>query len=125
MTYAEKFVGFWLAYTLPTVVFLLSPIVLAIGNNRYYRSPPAGSVLSKSLRMLRYCSRGQISLNPVKTYRNLSAPDFFDCAKPSRVMTVDGHKPAWMTFDDQWVDEVKRGFKACVVFLWLPIYCTS
>lgn len=28
-----------------------------------------------------------------------------------------------MTFDDQWVDEVNRAFKACVVFLWYPVYC--
>ncbi|KAF5310115.1 hypothetical protein D9619_010184 [Psilocybe cf. subviscida] len=27
-----------------------------------------------------------------------------------------------MTFDDQWVDEVKRGVKACSVFAWFPIY---
>lgn len=27
-----------------------------------------------------------------------------------------------MTFDDQWVDEVGRGFAACSVFLWLPLY---
>jgi POT family proton-dependent oligopeptide transporter len=27
-----------------------------------------------------------------------------------------------MTFDDQWADEVKRGLKACSVFLWFPIY---
>jgi POT family proton-dependent oligopeptide transporter len=27
-----------------------------------------------------------------------------------------------MTFDDRWVDEVRRGFKACNVFLWFPIY---
>lgn len=28
-----------------------------------------------------------------------------------------------MTFDDQWVDEVARGLKACGVFCWFPIYC--
>lgn len=28
-----------------------------------------------------------------------------------------------MTFDDQWVDEVRRGFKACGVFVWFPLYC--
>lgn len=28
-----------------------------------------------------------------------------------------------MTFDDQWVDQVRRGFKACSVFLWYPLYC--
>jgi POT family proton-dependent oligopeptide transporter len=27
-----------------------------------------------------------------------------------------------MTFDDQWVDEVKRGFAACSVFCWYPLY---
>lgn len=32
-------------------------------------------------------------------------------------------KPGWMTYDDKWVDEVRRGFKACTVFVWYPIYC--
>ena len=27
-----------------------------------------------------------------------------------------------MTFDDAWVDEVRRGFKACTVFVWTPIF---
>lgn len=27
-----------------------------------------------------------------------------------------------MTFDDAWVDEVRRGFKACSVFVWIPLY---
>lgn len=31
-------------------------------------------------------------------------------------------RPAWMTFDDEWVDQVRRGLKACTVFLWYPIY---
>ena len=34
-------------------------------------------------------------------------------------------KPGWMTYDDKWVDEVRRGFKACTVFVWYPIYCES
>jgi proton-dependent oligopeptide transporter, POT family len=27
-----------------------------------------------------------------------------------------------MTFDDQWVDEVRRGFAACAVFTWYPLF---
>jgi len=27
-----------------------------------------------------------------------------------------------MTFDDNWVDEVRRGIKACSVFCWFPLY---
>ncbi|KAL0959073.1 hypothetical protein HGRIS_014372 [Hohenbuehelia grisea] len=119
MTYSEKFVGFWLAYTLPTIVFLISPLVLFGARKRYVRSPPTGSVLGPALRIWMYAARGRWSINPVKTWRQLTAPDFWETAKPSKVV---GPKPAWMTFDDQWVDEVRRGFKACAVFCWFPIY---
>jgi POT family proton-dependent oligopeptide transporter len=120
MTYAEKYVGFWLAYTLPTVFFLICPIVLAAGYSRYTHSPPTGSVLATSLRLWRYAARGRWSLNPVTLVRQLNAADFWDSAKPSRIRADE--RPAWMTFDDEWVDEVKRGLKACGVFFWFPIY---
>lgn len=40
-------------------------------------------------------------------------------AKPSNI----ANKPAWMNFDDAWVDEVRRGLVACKVFLWYPLFC--
>lgn len=64
--------------------------------------------------------KGRWSLNPVKTYKSMTSPDFWESVKPSQ---IQGSKPPWMTFDDQWVDEVKRGLKACGVFCWFPIYC--
>ncbi|KAK2467309.1 hypothetical protein APHAL10511_000544 [Amanita phalloides] len=118
MTYSEKYVGFWLAYTLPTVVFLLCPIILVVGRKRYIKSPPTGSVLSASLRLWAFAARGRWTWNLPRLWRNLTAPDFWENAKPSRQAV----KPAWMTFDDNWVDEVQRGFAACGVFLWYPIY---
>ncbi|KAJ6479566.1 peptide transporter PTR2A [Mycena sanguinolenta] len=120
MTYSEKYVGFWLAYTLPTVAFLLCPIILVIGRKRYVRSPPTGSVLATFARLLRFACRGRWSVNPLRTWRNLTAPDFWDAAKPSRISTAA--RPPWMTFDDHWVDEVRRGLRACAVFAWFPIY---
>ncbi|KAI5120636.1 hypothetical protein M0805_009396 [Coniferiporia weirii] len=125
MTYSEKYVGFWLAYLLPTLVFFFAPVVLWIGRNRYITSPPAGSVLPSSLRILRYAARGRLSWNLRTTWRNIKADGFWESAKPSRVvrdLAAEGGKPAWMTWDDKWVDEVRRGFKACVVFVWYPIY---
>jgi POT family proton-dependent oligopeptide transporter len=119
MTYSEKFVGFYLAYTLPTVVFLLCPIVLWIGRNRYIRSPPTGSVLATALRLWAFAAKGRWSWNPYRCYKNMTAPDFWEKAKPSN---QTGPKPAWMTFDDRWVDEVRRGIKACSVFCWFPLY---
>ena len=116
-----QYVGFWLAYTLPTVVFLICPFVLTAGYNMYTRSPPTGSVLGKSMRLWRAAMKGRWSLNPIQTVRNLTAADFWENVKPSKFS--DEKRPRWMTFDDQWVDEVKRGFKACSVFCWYPIYC--
>ncbi|KAI5989801.1 POT family-domain-containing protein [Pisolithus orientalis] len=117
MVYAEKFVGYWLAYTLPTAVFLLSPLVLWYGHGKYSTSQPTGSVLATAVRVWRYAMRGRWSWNPIKTVRNLTADDFWESAKPSKVI---GEKPAWMRFDDNWVEEVRRGFKACSVFLVAP-----
>ncbi|KAK7040753.1 hypothetical protein VNI00_009659 [Paramarasmius palmivorus] len=64
-------------------------------------------------------SSGKWSLNPIRTYKNLRADDFWENAKPSK---QKGELPKWMTFDDHWVDEVRRGFKACGVFVYYPIY---
>lgn len=88
--------------------------------NKYARTPPTSSVLGTAIRLWRHAARGKWSLNPVKLYKNFTAPGFWDNAKPSKQV---GGKPAWMNFDDTWVDEVKRGVKACTVFLWYPIYC--
>lgn len=118
---AIQYVGFWLAYTLPTVVFLLCPIVLLVGRNRYAQSLPTGSVLGTALRLFRYAARGKWSWNPVRTYKNLTQTGFWDNAKPSKQPVEK--RPAWMTFDDVWVDEVKRGLKACAVFCFFPIWC--
>ncbi|KAI0674348.1 MFS peptide transporter [Trametes maxima] len=120
MAYSEKYVGFWLAYTLPTVVFMLCPLVLYFGRNRYVTSPPQGSVLSKAILIWRQAAKGRWTWNPVQTWRNLNADDFWESAKPSNFKGET--RPSWMTFDDQWVDEVKRGFKACSVFLWYPLW---
>ncbi|KAJ7205762.1 peptide transporter PTR2A [Mycena pura] len=120
MTYAEKYVGFWLAYTLPTAVFLLCPLVLFAGRRRYTRTPPTGSVLATCVRLVRFAARGRWSANPLRTWRSLAADDFLDAAKPGRIARA--RRPPWMTFDDAWVDEVARALKAAAVLAWFPIY---
>ncbi|CAK5282285.1 unnamed protein product [Mycena citricolor] len=120
MAYSEKYVGFYLSFTLPTVVFLFCPMVLLAARNQYRRSPPTGSILATFLKMFAFACRGKVSLNPVSTFKKLTGPDFWEGVKPSRV--APEARPRWMTFDDKWVDEVARGIKACWVFLWYPIY---
>ncbi|KAH4596580.1 hypothetical protein HBI56_172480 [Parastagonospora nodorum] len=118
MVYAEKYVGFWLSYLLPTILFIFCPILMMAFSKHYVKKPPQGDVAIKSLRLYGLALKGQFSLNPIRTWKNLSSPDLWENVKPSRV----SNKPKWMTFDDAWVDEVRRGFKACYVFLWLPIF---
>ncbi|KIX01501.1 uncharacterized protein Z518_09227 [Rhinocladiella mackenziei CBS 650.93] len=121
MVYAEKYVGFWLAYLLPTLLFLFTPVVMIWARNKYVRRPPTGSVLGKALHLTGFAMKGQWNLNPKKCLDNFRSDATWNNAKPSNVAS----KPSWMTFDDAWVDEVRRGFAACGVFVFLPIYWLS
>ncbi|KAL3494429.1 POT family-domain-containing protein [Aspergillus germanicus] len=118
MVYAEKYVGFWLAYLLPAGMFALCPLVLFVCSSKYNLTPPTGSVVGKAFRLWTFAVKPYWSWNPVKLSKDCRAPGFWENAKPSKVR----NKPDWMTFDDQWVDEVHRAVKACGVFLWYPIY---
>ncbi|GAA6038522.1 hypothetical protein JCM8097_004610 [Rhodosporidiobolus ruineniae] len=116
MVYAEKNHGFWLAYLLPTCVFCLCPIVLYLGRNRYVRSPPAGSVLGKALRTTWVCLKA-------KGWKasQWRAADFWQPAYQLAELP-ESERPSWATWDTNWVSEVRRGFKACQVFGYLPLY---
>lgn len=116
MVYAEKYVGFWLAYLLPTVLFFIAPVVLFVCKKHYRLTPPTGSVLSKFLHMFFYAAKGNWSINPMKFKKNFN----WDVARPSNVAPAS--RPSWMTYDDAWVDEVRRGLMACKVFLFMPVF---
>lgn len=118
MVYAEKYVGFWLSYTLPTFMFLLCPMVLYACRNQYAVTQPQGSVLAKSLKLVGLGMKGRWSINPVRTIHNMRDGSFWERVKPSKIE----RRPDWMTFDDAWVDQVRRGFKACNVFLFYPVF---
>lgn len=120
MVYAERYVGFWLSYALPTFMFFLAPIVLIVCKKHYKLQPPTESVLSKAFKTLSLASKGCWSPNPVQTYRNFQREDFWTRVKPS---VLGNSAPAWLQgVDDIWIDQVARGFNACKVFFWLPLY---
>lgn len=120
MSYAERYVGFYLSYLLPTLMFMTAIPVLFICRKWYKMSEPEGSVLGPAVRLLITGTKGRWSINPVRTYRNMYDGTFWEKVKPSSF--TDSERPKWMTFDDAWVDEVRRGFAACSVFLWFPLY---
>ena len=114
-----QYVGFWLAYLLPTIVFVTAPLVLLLGRNVYIRSPPQGSVLAAAVRVYRTAAKGRKAWtwNPITTWSRHKAADFWEYAKPSRYLKEEREgagtegKPKWMTWDDQWVEEVRRGVR--------------
>jgi POT family proton-dependent oligopeptide transporter len=110
-----------LAYLLPTAVFLIAPIVLFIGNKYYIKVPPRGSVVLETFRVSRVAMRG-FWKSPKAYIRTARGEGVWQRAKPSYVMTQSSEvakgesaaaaKPSWITWDDQFVDEVKRTFLA-------------
>ena len=120
MAYAALYVGYYLAFLLPTIMFLLCPLVLIVCKKNYKLSPPQGSVLGPAVSLLFFGMKGKWSINPVKMYKSANNGHFWEDVKPSSLDASGRPKPKWMTFDDAWVDEVRRGFKACSVFLWYP-----
>ncbi|KAH8650925.1 peptide transporter PTR2-A [Tricladium varicosporioides] len=120
MIYSEHYVGFWLSYTLPTLVFCVCPVTLFYFKKHYTLSPPTGSVMAKAYKLIALAFKGKWSWNMKTTIKNFKDPDFWNRVKPSNIAPAD--RPEWMTFDDEWVDEVRRGLLACKVFLWYPLY---
>ena len=115
MAYAALYVGYYLAFLLPTVMFLAAPVVLIVFKKNYRLTPPQGSVLGPAVKLLLYATKGRWSINPIRTFKNMRDMSFWENVKPSKIPA--DRRPKWMTFDDVWVDEVRRGFKACTVFL--------
>jgi POT family proton-dependent oligopeptide transporter len=113
MVYSEHFVGFWLSYTLPTICYLLCPGVLFYFKKHYKLAPPTGSVMAKAGKLIRL---------GFKKSKNIRDPEWWNKIKPSALRERGESVPEWMTFDDAWVDEVKRGVLACKVFVWYPLY---
>ncbi|KAL2810336.1 POT family-domain-containing protein [Aspergillus granulosus] len=110
MVYVEKYVGFWLAFLIPTILFFLAPLVLWSNKKKYRLSPPTGSLLAKFFQVVWF---GKKRSNGIRKFD-------WNAVKPSSVALSD--RPDWMTYDDAWVDEIRRGLMACKVFLFLPVF---
>ncbi|KAJ3567978.1 hypothetical protein NP233_g6016 [Leucocoprinus birnbaumii] len=112
--------GYWPTFLVPTGIFCLVPLVLLFGKKYYVLTPPRGSILLETFRVIGLALGPRWSLNPITTIRNIRAPDFWDPAKPS--FYEAGKVPAKITWDDEFVGEVGRTLNACNVFFFFPFY---
>ncbi|KAF8076961.1 peptide/h+ symporter protein [Lyophyllum atratum] len=112
--------GYWVAFLVPTCLFMLVPLVLLVGKKHYVQTPPRGSILIETCRVIGFALGPRWSMNPLTVIRNIKRDDFWDPARPSYY--GEGQVPAKITWDDEFVGEVGRTLNACTVFLFFPVF---
>ncbi|KAI8388761.1 POT family-domain-containing protein [Radiomyces spectabilis] len=106
-TELEKNVGFWPAYLLPTCMFVPCMAVVLLGRRHYVQNPPRGSVFVEAGRLF---------------FFSWKIKGGMEACKPSNIEREHPELLSKVTWDDIFVDELKRTLKACTVFCWYPIY---
>lgn len=117
-SYCERRVGFWLAYLVPGILYMVMPFVLLFLNNKMVVQPPQGSVLSDTAKVVSVTfKKGWIG--------RYKSGELWEYAKPSNMIArgqeyFRKRKP--ITWDDQFVAEVKQTFSACNIFLYYIVF---
>lgn len=117
-SYSERFVGFWLAFLEPGIIYMLMPIVLVLCHKHLYLAPAQGSVTYEAVLVFKeLIQRGGFFglLKGGDNYWNLAKPSYIEAADG----TIDSSRVFW---DDQFVDEIRQSLSACGVFFLIPIF---
>ncbi|PPJ57966.1 hypothetical protein CBER1_09413 [Cercospora berteroae] len=111
-TYAEKYVGFWLAFLLPLLLYLPLPLLLWFMKPRLIHHPPGGNELGRVCRVLGVCfRRGGLF--------RIGRHGFWDLAKPTHIAASGlSIQTSW---NDEFVEDVRRAFQATGMFCFFPI----
>ncbi|KAF2222956.1 major facilitator superfamily domain-containing protein [Elsinoe ampelina] len=110
--YSEKYVGWWLAFLIPLILYLPLPLLLWWLRKRLILHPPGGSDLPNVIRILGICFRhGGL--------KKIGRHGFWDVAKPS-VIAARGLNITTQ-WNDQFVEDVRRAFQATGIFCFFPI----
>ncbi|KAL6245319.1 peptide transporter ptr2 [Rhinocladiella similis] len=106
----ERHVGFWLAYLVPLLVFLVVLAIFVGFNNKIRKATPQGSPILDATRAL------------IIGFKERS----FDNAKPSSLQARERHHRYKFAreerYTDLYVEQVKNGLLACKYFLLFPFY---
>lgn len=106
-TELEANIGFWPAYLLPFLMFLVGFGVLIAGKSKYKVRAPAGSVIPKAFKIMWIAMMNKGN---------------FEAAKPEYQDEYTTGRKYNLKWDGIFVEEVKRALVACKVFVFFPIY---
>lgn len=110
-SYTEKYVGWWLTFLIPLLVYLPLPIILWWLKKHLVLYPPGGSDLLNCFKVLGICLKTNI--------HRFGRHGFWDAAKPSVVEASGGVLN--VPWNDEFVDDVRRTFQATGMFCFFPI----
>ncbi|KAH9825926.1 MFS peptide transporter [Teratosphaeria destructans] len=96
-TFAERYVGFWLAFVIPSILYFALPLTLWYTRRRIHWTPAKGSKLGLVCRLL--------STAIIQSEGRFWRKDLLDLAKPSAISALDG-KIDWT---DEDVDQINLG----------------
>ncbi|CAK7896754.1 peptide transporter Ptr2p [[Candida] anglica] len=119
-SYCERLIGFWLAFLVPGIVYMLLPIVLFYLQTKVSSDKPKGTVIENAWKISRVTFRkGWIS--------RMRSKQLWEYARPSKMLErgekyYKDKKQSPITWDDQWVLDIKQTFNSCKIFIWFPIF---
>lgn len=119
-SYCARRVGYWLAYFVPIVVYLVIPVVFWWLKTRIAPETIKGSILTNAGRILRVSWER-------KALVRIKAGEFWEWAKPTNMaergrIYYNTKKQTPITWDDQWVLDIKQTVEACKIFIFFPLY---
>ncbi|KAL6454716.1 PTR2 Peptide transporter PTR2 [Candida maltosa Xu316] len=119
-SYAERRVGFWLAFFLPMVLYLILPVFLFIVKPKLKIKSPQSQVIPNVVRVLGVALSG----NFVKRYWK---GEFWDYAKPSSMRErgreyYNTKKKSPIPWSDQWILDMRQTFDSCKIFVYYIIF---
>lgn len=117
-SYCERLIGFWLAYLIPGILYMVMPFVLWYLQNKMVVYDPEGSVLTDTWKVcvVTY-GRGWIS--------RIKSGELWEHAKPTNMVARGQEyyrKKKPITWDDSFVADVKQTFSACNIFVYYILY---
>jgi dipeptide/tripeptide permease len=114
--YAEKRIGFWLAFLLPGIIYFLLPLGLLVTYKKTHRVKPSGSAINEFFQIIKVAVARNKGIAWKKGFWNAAKPSVLASAG---ITSWDGKPIHW---SDALVDDVRRTLNACLMFLYFPVW---
>ncbi|EMG45185.1 PTR2 Peptide transporter PTR2 [Candida maltosa Xu316] len=119
-SYCERRVGFWLAFFVPMILYIIMPIFLFIVKPKLKIKPPESQVMPTVLKIISVVFSGNF-------FKRIWNGTFWEYAKPSNMRErgrefYNTKKKSPITWNDQWVLDIKQTFDSCKIFIYYIVF---